>query len=385
MPNKFQRLNKDGKHQGVEFLSKDRLYCTLTLPFQQVKAASKTNLSADGGGDSEPTEEGNILRQRFRILSDQPIINFSYFYWSVVCLEWPAAVLKKAVNLLSDAPACTDHHDYVSGIIGKNVEPAFNDQTDPPGLEATMLIDKRLDEKTFIKVQEGYVKCCSAGLASKMRRSHPDMTFDRFIDLQGEEVDGEIVRFIAEEILSIREVSVVIEGADPTAEAIESQNKKPNNMEEPMKGNTKLYERLSKLTGVNVVNEESLNEAMEVLSKMVETKETITSNPELERLKKFEDGVMAKMKEGIEASFKLISGNDTLSAVEKRAIEGASYQDLADMKKELDGKKIDQIPALCSKCNEPVVLRSSVDEQPPAKDGESLNKRDEIPSYRPIH
>lgn len=141
-------------------------------------------------------------------------------------------VLKKAVPLFEGLTLYANHDADVNDWKGMVQEPVWDDQNNPNGINAKVVLDRTVDPKLARGVETKALRSFSVTIWFAYERSHPDLA--GFYDRLGEIVDGEMVRFVVTEITQAGEVSVVWEGEDPFAksfEAPENNGGAPSNQE----------------------------------------------------------------------------------------------------------------------------------------------------------
>ncbi len=166
----------------------------------------------DGAGDRLNPEE--FLVKPFRILSS--VITPGRFFDFT-----RDGVLKAAVPLFEKLTVYANHNADVNQWKGYTAGPMWDAENTPPGINANMVIDRTVDANLARGVEIGALRSASVTIWFEYEKSHPDLRY--YWDHVGTEVDGEIVRFIVTRVTRAAEVSVVWEGEDPFAKALEAQ------------------------------------------------------------------------------------------------------------------------------------------------------------------
>lgn len=133
-------------------------------------------------------------------------------------------VLKNSVEKLINKPVFANHDKDVSKWIGKVALAEWDEESNPKGINFRIKMPS-LDNpnateysKSVAKgIMEEIINSFSVGVVTKLSMSHPEMELEEFILKQGQEIDGQIVRMIVDEINDYLELSVVYEGRDPNA------------------------------------------------------------------------------------------------------------------------------------------------------------------------
>ncbi|MDH7554171.1 MAG: hypothetical protein QHH74_10980 [Spirochaetota bacterium] len=160
-------------------------------------------------------EDDTYLYVSFRALSA------TQFYWNGMFLDFSKeGVLKKAYRLLKGQTVYSNHDTRVENWVGVVASSKY-DESVIPGINARLKLTKEFNQKIIAGIKEGAIHSASVDVVFNFEKSHPDL--DDFWFLQGEEVDGQIVRVIATNIISFGELSLVWQGADSLAKRIDIQ------------------------------------------------------------------------------------------------------------------------------------------------------------------
>ncbi|MCP5502634.1 MAG: hypothetical protein H7A25_22240 [Leptospiraceae bacterium] len=124
-------------------------------------------------------------------------------------------LLEKSVDKFKNVTIYTDHYTSVDNWVGV----ALNAHFIKDGIDADFKIDsvKAPMIARGLTIQPPAIHSCSVGIFFEAEMSHPQFKRWEFWDRLGEEIDGEIVRFIVKKIVEVPEVSLVYSGADPRA------------------------------------------------------------------------------------------------------------------------------------------------------------------------
>lgn len=173
----------------------------------------------------------------YRMLSESYVYQMTPF--GIVCISFAHKnVLKNSLPKIVGRPVMTDHADASQAWVGKIIEaswsPSIND-IQIPGINGKLALDidpnvNHPSRRIVRGVEQGVLNCFSVSVWFVSAMSHPNMDIDEFYSKQGKPgPDGKIVCFVAEDILSYQEGSVVLAGADPNAVQKElSQSEKKN-------------------------------------------------------------------------------------------------------------------------------------------------------------
>ncbi len=154
--------------------------------------------------------DGDFVEYNFRMLSKVLIDG----WW----LDFrKGAVLKTARRLFNQVTIFPDHRPRVADWYGVTKDPVWQQETKdrPAGINAVYRIDAKANPKIARGLNMGAIRHTSVGITFEAEKSHPDL--DNFYFHLGEEIEGEIVRFIVKKILYVRETSLVYQGADRNA------------------------------------------------------------------------------------------------------------------------------------------------------------------------
>lgn len=233
---------------GLEIVSLEQRICQARLkaPFgagdilaaeklsEKLKTVSQRS-NQTGGGDNFNFENiGDVLPRD----ADYIFVNFRALSKTIVPGHWidwsEGDVLKNSVPKLLGATVYPNH-DFtdVNNWLG-SVQNAVWDEAGAaaegvPGINATYKIDALMNPRIArgLLMTPPAIHSTSMTVVFKFEFSHPDVANEsrwRFMELLGEEVEGEIVRLIVTEILEYWEASLVFQGADRLAKKYEDED-----------------------------------------------------------------------------------------------------------------------------------------------------------------
>lgn len=203
----------------------------LIVSQSEIVPARTVNLDAPLPGfstfdDVQPTEADYIFPV-FRAISAALIEG----YW--VDYSKPG-VLEKSVPMLQGQTVYKNHdfHDVEGwlGVVNRSWWDAEGKQSGGvPGINIEQKIDWRMNPKIArgLLMKPPAIHSNSVTVRFGYEYSHPDLAENgkwRFYDMLGDEVDGEIVRFIANEIYAYWETSLVFQGADSIAKQLPGED-----------------------------------------------------------------------------------------------------------------------------------------------------------------
>jgi hypothetical protein len=167
---------------------------------------------ASASSNPLPASDAEFYRVRFRALSQ--------IYIEDYCLDMTKpGMLEKSASLLKNQTVYTDHRVSVQNWIGVVENSFWDGASNPPGIDADLKIDIKENPKIVrgLSIQPPAIHSCSVQYFCLWSKSHPDLNIDEFLDRLGTEFNGQIVRFIIDEITNYGELSLVWRGADPNA------------------------------------------------------------------------------------------------------------------------------------------------------------------------
>lgn len=142
-------------------------------------------------------------------------------------------VLKNAISLFDKAKVIKSHLESIDSVIGTVFNPVWDESGEVAGINANYRIYKKFGQDVIDKLtlNPPLLDATSAGLQIKWKKSHPDLTELEFWLSLGKEVNGKLVRYIATEIVDVREVSIVFRGADRNAKRLSELQLKEEDFE----------------------------------------------------------------------------------------------------------------------------------------------------------
>jgi len=226
------RQMKDGTAQGV-FNSSNiilpgvgkKSYSALQLTAPTQADLAHTAPSPDVKKIINPGTQNESLVTTYRTLSKSYVYQMGWF--GLVCISFAHDnVLKDSMPKIVGRPIMPDHSNSSQEWLGRLTEASWANSInnlDVPGINGVVSLDIDPDvthpSRRIVRgVEQGVLNCFSVSVWFRSARSHPDMDIDIFYDSMGQPgPDGAIICFVAEEILSYTEGSVVLAGADPNA------------------------------------------------------------------------------------------------------------------------------------------------------------------------
>lgn len=301
-------------------------------------------------GELNPEE---YLAKPFRILS-AAVTPYRFFDFS------EKGVLKSAVPFFEGLTVYANHNADVNAWKGFTKGAAWDEKNDPPGINALMVIDKTVDPRLARGVEIGALKSASVTVWFEFERSHPELKY--FYDNLGEEVDGEVVRFVVTKIIRAAEVSIVWEGEDPHAKALgtslaagDEDTKTKTTQKEG--GTVAFGKAFLKLLGLGAEAEAT---ETEVESKAMEKIEALeTSVAELKPDAEVGKQHLEKTRERAATLYKALRGDGAKQNYIDNVILKADLETAEALVDEYQGSVEETVPLTCPKCGETLSRRSS--------------------------
>lgn len=359
--------------------------------------------------DEKTKNEEGFLIKPFRILSATLAWIFDTIEWAPFLIDILPEPLKAAVPLAENLPLQKDHRENIDSNIGDIRNVQWSENTPgllTAGINGNFYINRKLDEDTAVRVENGHIRCCSAGIEYSFLKSHPNLNAYDFKRFQGMEIDGQKVRRIITSI-SFREVSLVLIGADPDAHSIQAlsmkyypkqETKNNSNKEVNLFDITTIKKKLAELSGDEVVTDQQVFDAFNrITADLAETNHLKELNTaltlqvaNLQTYKAAADARKATLQEQVKGLALLTRGQDgpngqkVLPALELKVIEAASLDELEIMHSDLKKEAMGAGNFRCPHCNEAITsLQSSVTPAPGAPEGEKAKPAASAP--RTIH
>lgn len=186
---------------------------------QKTEVHKNDNFNFENVTDILPKDE-QFINVKFRALS-KTIVPGHWIDWS------KDNVLKNSVQLLRGATVYPNHefsdiNNWLGSVSNAVWDEAGTNSQGVPGIKATYKIDALMNPRIArgLLMTPPAIHATSMTVLFKFEPSHPDIWNEnrwRFCELLGEEIEGEIVRFIVTEILEYWEASLVFQGADRLA------------------------------------------------------------------------------------------------------------------------------------------------------------------------
>lgn len=178
-----------------------------------------THFNYERATDVLPTSD-DYVTVRFRAISKSVIPG----HW----IDWSKGdVLKSSVPKLLGQTVYPNHdftdiNNWLGSVSSVEWDDAGAESGGVPGINAEYKIDALMNPRIArgLLMKPPAIHSTSMTVLFKYEYSHPEIAAEnrhRFFDMLGEEVEGEIVRFIVTEILEYWEASLVFQGADRLA------------------------------------------------------------------------------------------------------------------------------------------------------------------------
>ncbi len=293
----------------------------------------------------EAEQEGEEhYRKLFRCLS-ATTTQSRYFDFSV------PGVLKKAVGMFDGVTIFANHRMDVNQWKGFTETAVWDGKNEPNGVNCVFVLDRIVDPNLVRGVETGALKSASATIWFKFKKSHPDLKF--YWDHLGENVDGQIVRYIVTEIVNVGEMSIVWEGEDPHAKAFNAGD----TPEEFMEGEEQMEFSAKFLSRFSLGKDPSEKDIEKAILEHIQGLETKVE--ELEPDAKVGKAHLASTREKAVTLYKAAKGEDAVERFITNVIETADLETAQSFVEEYQGAVEDTIPLKCHKCGEKLSRRSS--------------------------
>lgn len=322
----------------------------------------------DNNGGLDPAE---FLVRPWRILS-MAVTPYRFFDFT------EPGVLQAATPLIDGLTLYANHNANVNEWKGFVREPTWDDANDPPGINALLVIDKTVDPNLARGVEVKALRSASVTIWFEYKRSHPELR--SFYDQLGEEVDGQVVRFVATKITNAGEVSIVWEGEDPFAKSLAAGGE-PEENETGLKptGETnmkiKLSEPMAKRLGL-VAGQEL--EQVELETKLAEVLKALDDQvaalkPEAELGKQ----LLTETRQRAATLYKAFKGEKIQEAFITGVIDKADLATAKALVEEYQTEIEKSIPLACPECGAKLARRSSLETEQSSGEKGAGNKRPE--------
>lgn len=222
----------------------------------ETKPATKNEgaLPGDAGRTihQDPFNAASDVRDTWRLISAVQVWPTSHF-WTPQLIDYShnnGAVLKDVVGLVNSGKVdLTWNHSIDARDVAGHIENSYwEDSTDiPPGVNADLVVDPEFDAKAAIGLKKQVIRNGSIGISMEMEPSHPDMDFEKFVLMQGQEVGGKTVRWLPERITNVRHMALLSggTGADPNAGHRQTDNSAVLNHTEQQRSENGMPEKLT--------------------------------------------------------------------------------------------------------------------------------------------
>lgn len=320
----------------------------------------------DNNGGLNPEE---FLVRPWRILS-AAVTPYRFFDFT------EAGVLQAATPLFEGLTLYANHNADVNSWKGFVQTPTWDEQNDPPGINALFVLDKTVDPNLARGVEIKALRSASVTIWFEYKRSHPDLR--NFYDQLGEEVDGQVVRFVVTKITNAGEVSIVWEGEDPFAKSLAAggaPDKTKTGLEAP-NGGGEVKIKLSKemasrlgMAGDQEVDQAELEAKIEAALKALDA-QVATLKPEAELGKQ----LLTETRQRAGTLYKAFKGEKFQEAFVTGVIDKADLATARALVEEYQTEIEKAIPLACPKCGEKLARRSSLENDGGDK-GAAGNKR----------
>ncbi|BCS54552.1 hypothetical protein [Geobacter sp. SVR] len=307
------------------------------------------NFAPAGGEENGGLNPEEYVARHFRILS-ATVTPYRFFDFT------RPGVLKAAVPLFEKLTLYANHSIDVTRWKGFTQGPLWDDQNDPQGINCLLAADKIVDPSLARGVETGALRACSVTIWFEFEKSHPNL--DCYWSRLGEVVDGEVVRLIVTKITNAGEVSIVWEGEDPYAKALEagaSGAPDHNNTEEEK--DMKLTAATMALLGIAA--------GTELSAELLEGKinETVTGlktkiaglEPEAQLGKQ----LLEETRTRAETLYKVLKGEGALERFITGVIRTADLATARALCEEYEQAVESKVPLACPKCGEKLKRQSS--------------------------
>lgn len=311
---------------------------------------------AAGEGNGGLSAEEFLVRP-WRILS-AALTPYRYFDFT------GEGVLEAAVPLFEGLTLYANHTADVNNWKGFVQEPVWDAENAPPGINALFVLDKTVDANLARGVEIGALRSASVTIWFEYERSHPELR--NFYDRLGEEIEGEVVRFVVTRIVQAGEVSIVWEGEDPHAKALSAESlAAPESLDEPGDGNQPENGGIQMEFGKAFLQKLGIDQAEGLTADVLEGKVS-------EKLKAFEDEIAAlkpdaalgkqlleETRERAEQLYKALKGEDARESFINNIIKTADLETARALLEEYEGGMEESIPLTCPDCGAKLTRRSS--------------------------
>jgi len=307
----------------------------------------------------------------FRILS-QAVTPYRFFDFT------RPGVLKAGVPLFEGITLYANHYADVERWKGFVQEPTWDEKNDPPGINALLVVDRTVALNLARGVEIKALRSCSVTIWFEFERSHPDLKY--FYDRLGEEVDGEIVRFIVTKLTRAAEVSIVWEGEDPYAKSFEAR---PEALGAGHEENHNQGEETDMKLAAATIALLGIPTGTELTQEMLDTKiaETVTGlKNQVEGLKAdaaLGAQLLTETRERAVTLYKTAKGEKFQQTFVDGVIQKADLATARALVSEYETEVEKSVPLACPKCGEKLSRRSSLETE-----GQNANSSKRAEDYK---
>lgn len=263
-------------------------------------------------------------------------------------------VLKSAVSFFGGVTIFANHRMDVTQWKGFTQNAVWDSKNEPNGVNAQFVFDRIADPNLARGVETGALRSASATIWFEFKKSHPDLRW--FYDHLGEEIDGEIVRFIVTNISDVGEMSIVWAGEDSYAKSFEIETgKDPDNLNH---GENEMDEFSKQFLATLKLGEDASGADIEkaILERLASLK---TEIKELEPDAKLGKEYLSEIREKAVTLYKAAKGEDAKESFITNVLEKADLETAKSFVDEYQGAVEDSVPLTCPKCGEKLSRRSS--------------------------
>jgi len=182
--------------------------------------------------------------------------------------------LKKIVDLvnLSRPDLIWNHSNDAHDVCGYVTDASWEDSDDiPVGVNAQLYVNPDFDKKAAVGLQDGILRNGSIGVVMDCQPSHPNMKFSKFLESQGQTVNGNEVRWLPIDVKAVRHMAIVQSGAGADPNAGRRNIMTDNMKNEPVENTTEEIIEENTITEENIETKEIsyMEEHVSLLSNLV--------------------------------------------------------------------------------------------------------------------
>lgn len=312
--------------------------------------ARALKLAAGGGGENGGLNPEEFLVRPWRLLS-MAMTPYRFFDFT------KDGVLAAAVSLFDGLTLYANHNADVNSWKGYVAAPRWDDENEPAGINADLVIDRTVDPTLARGVEIKALRSASVTIWFEYERSHPELR--GFYDYLGEEVDGEIVRFVITRITQAGEVSIVWEGEDPFAKSLSAGHGPDGKTNKPGGDTVKIKGTLAKRLGLAETDDVTPEALVEKVKSELAALDAKVGG--LEDEAKLGKQLLTETRQRAVTLYKALKGEKAVGSFISGVIEKADLETARAMCEEYQGDVEKQIPLTCPKCGEKLSRRSSLE------------------------